>query len=289
VFHRNSKSSTYFVESLQALEDMSVCHYFGARSFKIVHSIAKTWNLPWPEELKLSKLVPKSDASLESGESLFHVTRSAPDPQEGTSKGHANSQRRESLSMFSPGYASSGVHSIPTASMQASPSFAEHFQPAPNTMPLSMGAASTSEHADTLFWTPAPGFGLPIFPREFNTGPMDLNNMLASASEWDRFSRDGFKMSEAWPAHDPGLGFANPSADVNVGMSGPLIAHQANAEADSSGYGSTTSPATGYGSSTATTGVEDHSIAPTGPGYQTWGWNGAEAPGGNSMGGADVR
>lgn len=28
--------------------------------------------------------------------------------------------------------------------------------------------------------------------------PMDLDNMLGNVNEWDRFSRDGFKMSETW-------------------------------------------------------------------------------------------
>lgn len=28
--------------------------------------------------------------------------------------------------------------------------------------------------------------------------PMDLNNMLGNVDEWDRFGRDGFKMSSTW-------------------------------------------------------------------------------------------
>ena len=32
---------------------------------------------------------------------------------------------------------------------------------------------------------------------------MDLDNMLGNVSEWDRFSRDGFKMSDTWQQDGP--------------------------------------------------------------------------------------
>jgi hypothetical protein len=299
IFPQNSNNSSNFIEGLRALEDMSVCHYFGARSYKIVHSLAKTWNLPWPEELELSKLTPKVEASLHSGESLFH-SQPAPPPQETTTNKYADMTssgippRRESLSLFATDYQSPGAPSNPTSSMQSPPPFAEQhhhltqqpqqtptaFQFAPNSMPISTGAASTSEHADTLFWTPAPNFGLPILPRDFNTGPMDLNNMLANANEWERFGRDGFKMSEAWPTQELAMGYGNAMANPNVGMGDALGTHETAPAGDTSAYATTTNATTYSDISSGNTG--DHSMAASGTGYQSW-WNSGDAPSGNGL------
>lgn len=57
----NPISRKNLVEGLQGLEDLHECHYFGARCFRIICTLAKTWNLPFPEELRNSKLVPKSN------------------------------------------------------------------------------------------------------------------------------------------------------------------------------------------------------------------------------------
>jgi len=57
----NETSRKNLVESLQGLEDLHECHYFGARSFRIIYTLAKTWSLPFPDELCNSKLIPKSN------------------------------------------------------------------------------------------------------------------------------------------------------------------------------------------------------------------------------------
>jgi hypothetical protein len=63
----NRTSHQNLVEGLQGLEDLHECHYFGARSFRIIYTLAKTWNLAWPEELRNSKLVPKSNPNRPRG------------------------------------------------------------------------------------------------------------------------------------------------------------------------------------------------------------------------------
>lgn len=61
LYSRDNKISYMnLVEGLQGLEDIHECHYFGARSFRILHTLANTWDLPWPDELRNSKLVSMS-------------------------------------------------------------------------------------------------------------------------------------------------------------------------------------------------------------------------------------
>lgn len=295
------QSTGNFVQSLKALEDMSVCHYFGARSYKIVHTLAKTWNLPWPEELQLSTIVPKEEASLDSGEPLFQTHTASP-PQEMTSNGYTElappgaPERRESHSMFALEHQTPDAPSMP-GNIQSPPihfgeqqhRLIQQAQPgAPtfqfgtgNAVPLQAGAGSSSEHADMLFWTPAPGFGLPILPRDFSTGPMDLNNMLATTNEWDRFGRDGFKLSEDWNAQELAMGYGNTMSNPNMGMANNLGAHGTASGAEASAYAVSTNNVAYSDANATSTGV--HSMAPSGPGFQSWEWNSGDNTAGSKF------
>ncbi|KAF2278040.1 uncharacterized protein EI97DRAFT_281992 [Westerdykella ornata] len=290
LYSQNHTNANNLVDSLRALEDLSVCHYFGARSFKIVHSLAKTWNLPWPEALKLSKLVPKEDVPVDSPpiQSLFHV-RPTPRSEEVSSNGYVEvpSQnpmaRRGSLSMFANGnpYAGqSGVpSSLPTAESFTSPQQqtghpSSRLVPiAPNLTAPSLGPASPTQHTDNLFWTPAPNFAAPIFPRDYATGPMDLNSMLGPADEWDRYGRDGFKMSEGWPVQEQTMAYG--PVGVNLGMqpnlnSGMNLHLNAIQETGASGSASTPTPGSTHPNYTSANPAHEPNAAPVGPGFQTW-------------------
>lgn len=106
----NQVSRQNLVEGLQGLEDVHECHYFGARAFRIIHNLSKTWNLPFPEEFSNSILLPKNDS--ESSHRHMSPPADAPlmIPNSTASSGNAGpgtvhsaqSQRRESLSMFAP-------------------------------------------------------------------------------------------------------------------------------------------------------------------------------------------
>jgi hypothetical protein len=307
LYSQNSTNSTNLIESLKALEDLSICHYFGARSFKIVHTLAKTWNLPWPEALKLSKLIPKEDAELDSPPlpTLFNI-RPNPSAQEVAASGYAhsppppgyNQQRRESLSMFAAGYQQSGNPSMQSTAMQAPTSYAhphqhitqqsnQPLQFVPNSSTPSAAPSSTSENAETLFWTPVPGVGVPIFPRDYRTGPMDLNNMLGNANEWDRFGRDGFKMSAAWPTQEQTMGYAGGilgGGTMNMAVNGNMNVNmnEAQGSVDASAYTTASSNSGSYSNVHAN--ITENDMAPSGPGYESWWPAGPSTTGGGGSG-----
>lgn len=221
-----STSYRYLVEGLQALEDLSVCHWFGGRAWKIIYETSKAWDLGFPEELRNSKLIPKSGTLKETSESSIVLPRVNTETASGkTSSADSRSvpssthpTRRESLSMFArPDSRTSQLPSHPASSQGGSmprtqtphrgsvPNVMPSYSPSmPSTSPNDISAPQSSQAttgADTLFWNPLPQFGLgvPILPRNnYPVGVMDLDNMLGNANEWDRFSRDGFKMSETW-------------------------------------------------------------------------------------------
>jgi hypothetical protein len=240
------RSSTNLVECLQGLEDLSICHYFGARSFKIVHSLAKTWNLPWPDALKLSKLVPKEDAPLISppASSFFRV-RSKPNLAEAvdgynTMPSSMNATRRESLSMFAHEPMHMGLSSHDSAALSGQQlhtglSFTNHSTTAAPSM--------TTDYAGALFWTPT-GDGVPIIHRNYGPSPMDVHNLvdMSTGSDWDpSFSRDGFIKSNAWVQDS--IGFVNHAIENTSSL----------------------------------TASSDH-MAPAGPGYEPY-WDENGAPG----------
>lgn len=182
----NQLSRQNLIEGLQGLEDIHECHYFGARSFRIIHSLSKIWNLPFPEELKDSGLLPKNDPNNSHGQ-----MNSPPEPMMGmpnsstSTSNHsvpgtvhaAQPQRRESLSMFGsqnmmhlathPAHSrpasvvSSQRHSTPGVrheSVQGSYNSNmslpyQYTQPMPSTTNMPMTIASpTTDAAESIFW-----------------------------------------------------------------------------------------------------------------------------------------
>jgi len=204
----NKTSYRNLVEGLQGLDDLHECHYFGARSFRILHTLAKTWNLPWPEELRNSKLMPRSSLEKSHGatsptdEPLLIVPNTVPTTDLRMSQNvaewptpHAN--RRESLSMFS----NQGLQLATRPPPHSYNPYAQYTQSI--SVPPAVSAPVTSPNVDTaetLFWNPIPGMPGPILPR--NTYPqissMGLDTVLQAPDMGDRLVRDGFKMSEEW-------------------------------------------------------------------------------------------
>ncbi|KAI8934466.1 hypothetical protein NX059_009194 [Plenodomus lindquistii] len=123
----NELSRRNLVDGLRGLEDIHMCHYFGARSFRIIHALSQTWDLPFPQEHLSSKLLlrrpsenqginnlptdpllvpPNTVSAIES-----HISSNMPH----SPSGHPS--RRESLSMFSQqNRLSLATHSVPSRS-----------------------------------------------------------------------------------------------------------------------------------------------------------------------------
>lgn len=239
IFSRESEVAyENLVQGLQALEAIHECHYFGARSFRIIYSLARMWNLPWPEELQHSPLVPNGNFDKAQGTvsppadpllvapntmSLDGNSMNAAVPYLPT--GHQN--RRESLSMFGRGRLQLATH--PVASRSSSSVSSQHIQSpssvghtsthhnynsvaqsaaysypqSMNKAPASVTTAGTSagtDVAETLFWNPIPGVPGPILPRTsyHQMSPMGLGSVLHSNEMGDRLGRDGFRISEDW-------------------------------------------------------------------------------------------
>ncbi|EUC50061.1 hypothetical protein COCMIDRAFT_82835 [Bipolaris oryzae ATCC 44560] len=231
----NQVARQNLVEGLQGLEDIHQCHYFGARAFQIIYNLAKTWNLPFPEEFSNSTLLPKND----SENSHRHISPQADAPlmmpnSTANSGNHigprtvhtAQSQRRESLSMFASQnmmhLATHPAHSRPSSvvSTQRHASPAVRHEPLqsnynsnmslpyqyaqPMSTATNMSAPITSPTTDTaesMFWNPMPGIHGPILPRHSyqQIGPMGLESVLhSSANLDDRIVRDGFRINEDW-------------------------------------------------------------------------------------------
>lgn len=261
----NKTSYKNLVEGLQGLDDLHECHYFGARSFRILHTLAKTWNLPWPEELRNSTLMPR--ASLENShgatsppdEPLLIVPNTVPTtglrmsqnvPEWPTT--HAN--RRESLSMFSNQSLQIATHpaiarpsSVPVSQQQQHHTPPAVTHPPPHaynpyaqytqsiSVPPNVSAPVTSPNADTaetLFWNPIPGMPGPILPRNTypQISPMGLDTVLQAPDMGDRLVRDGFKISEEWQTS----GFTQSSS---VAFSAQNTQPQAGYRYEGSGYG----------------------------------------------------
>jgi hypothetical protein len=252
----NRVSYQNLVDGLQGLEDLHECHYFGARSFRIIHTLAKTWNLPWPEELRNSTLIPASNPDKPQGtlsppaDPLLIV----PNTVTTTGTNHMgpnipyspiHPQRRESLSMFAP-QANLQLATHPAVSRPGSVPASQHHQPpivsqSYNGLPLSpyqqysqsMAAAHsnvststtttspTADTAETLFWNPIPGMPGPILPRSTyaQISPMGLDSVLQSADMGDRLGRDGFKISENWQSNHVN-GFTTGGSNNGFGAQG---------------------------------------------------------------------
>ncbi|KAF2997298.1 hypothetical protein E8E13_001035 [Curvularia kusanoi] len=234
------------VEGLQGLEALHECHYFGARSFRIIHTLAKTWNLPWPEELKTSRLTPRVDLNRPRGtisppadpllvapNTASLRTRTGPGEFSQVHEPH----RRGSLSMFANRNLHVNTHNVsrsgPVAGGQhhGSPVVSETAtQPAFGTgIPLgsysyshSMSMAvpetstATSNATDAMFWTPIAGMPAPILPRSnyHQISPMGLESVLHTGD----MERDGFKINEDWQ-HSGANGFGNSASGYEAGHS----------------------------------------------------------------------
>jgi len=212
----NGTSYTNLVAGLQGLEDLHECHYFGARSFRIIHTLATTWNLPWPEELRNSTLIPQAILSL-TPDPLLITPNTLPTTGTGVHRTRPNPNvpyppishpsRRESLSMFAPAQTNTTLHLATHPAITRPPSVTHNHN---HNTPFSPYAPSTtSATAEQLFWNPIPGMPGPILPRGNYTGmgAMGLESVLAG----DRLGRDGFKMSEEWQ----GSGFTGAGGTGN--------------------------------------------------------------------------
>jgi hypothetical protein len=234
----NSTSRQNLVEGLQGLEALHECHYFGARSFRIIHSLSKTWNLPFPEELKNSILVPRHDPNKPPGtispppdpllvgpNAATLVNRMGPGGYSQIPEPH----RRGSLSMFANRNLAINTHpasrsnSVVPSQHHSSPIVTQTPSQPPFTAGMSMGSytysqsmspmavpttsTATSEAADGMFWTPIPGMPAPILPRVSysQVSPMGLDSVLHTGDMGDRMGRDGFKISEDW--QQTGVGY----------------------------------------------------------------------------------
>lgn len=201
----NKISRQNLVDGLQGLEDLHKCHYFGARCFRIIHTLSQHWDLPFPEEHLNSKLLLRRSSEAQGMNSspadplLIHTN---PIP---TDTSHLNSSmsnspsgqhpnRRESLSLFGqPNRLSLATHSAPSrpssvvsgARLQSpvvnhAPmqnyntniplTSYPYSQPMSTTPSTNVPAASTtspvsSSAAEALFWAPLPGMPGPILPR----------------------------------------------------------------------------------------------------------------------------
>jgi hypothetical protein len=253
-----------FVEGLQGLEDLHECHYFGARSFRIIYTLAKTWKLPWPQELRTSKLIPKSDSDNPQGtlsppaDPLLVAPNTVPTTHHSLGQmpyspvGHAN--RRESLSMFNP-QASLQLATHPAIQRPGSVPATHHQSPsvghtptqpynslisypysqAMSSVPANVPTTGTAPIDDTqeLFWNPIPGAPGPILPRGSyqQMSPMGLSSVLQSPDMGDRLGRDGFKMNEDWQ-----------SSHVNGFNSGPNHGFSAQNSQSGTGYMPRTNP-----------------------------------------------
>ena len=182
----NPVSRQNLIEGLQGLEDLHVCHYFGARSFRIIYALAKTWKLPFPEELSHSKLIPKHDPDnphsrmSPPGEPLLMVPSSQTITGNRIGSGAIHPpqpSRRESLSMFAPQNmmqlashpANSRPSSVVSSQRHSSPAVRhepvqggyntnmslpyQYTQPMSSTtnMPTTI-ASSTVDTTETMFW-----------------------------------------------------------------------------------------------------------------------------------------
>ncbi|KAF2872277.1 fungal-specific transcription factor domain-containing protein [Massariosphaeria phaeospora] len=244
------------IECLTALEDSSTCHHFGARSFKVVYALARMWKLPWPDELQHSRLIAGWISPLAERFDVPHTTGTT-SRLGGGSTGYSptlpssHGVRRESLGMFAADRSSLGPPSHPASASgssidgRLSQQQPQHMTSTSTTTPLPYHAASTpstitntlpttpatpasDSAAETLFWAPVPGMGMPILHRAAAPlSPMDIHNIMGNVDEWDRFGRDGFKISEAWPQ--------DPLNSFNAGTQGG----QHNAHAGAGGVGAT--------------------------------------------------
>ncbi|KAF2184347.1 hypothetical protein K469DRAFT_181613 [Zopfia rhizophila CBS 207.26] len=227
LFSRSHQTSAgNLVEGLQALEDLSICHYFGGRSFKIIYTLSQTWGLPFPETiLKNTKLIPRQNTPVTSppvGNALAVPMSpyTAEQPPNGYSTAPAgNTVRRESSSIFASDQASPSLPSSSSAplgnSLIVTHTSSSVMSPAMSSVSTA-APASGSETTDGMFWSPMHWMGVPHQPNETNA--MALHNMLGHVDGYD-FTRDGFRLSDGWAQKH--LGLNGNGATSSMAASGP--------------------------------------------------------------------
>ncbi|KAF2801137.1 hypothetical protein K505DRAFT_227098 [Melanomma pulvis-pyrius CBS 109.77] len=234
----NQTSSRNLVEGLQDLEDLSVCHYFAARTFKIIYALSKTWNLPWPKELRNSRLLSKDNGSSASRPAGTLLVQPAPSTSQqliinacNRLPSQASHIQRESVDMSGveqpnmsiPAAYSSHHLNTTTTNPRSHLSFSNSTlldQPSSSATSIpQINVASASNPTNVLFFN-VPGMGAPIYLPNHSSSPMDLDRMLGNVDDWERLQRDGFKISDAW-AQDltiiGGIGNENGNGNGNAG------------------------------------------------------------------------
>ena len=234
------------VDGLQGLDDLHECHFLAAKSFRIIHTLAKTWGLPWPEELRESNLIlkgepdtlPMGTVSPATAPSLVAPNTTAID---GSSIGPnmpcpiGGPHRRQSLSMFGQGRLHLATHPAPprpnsvvpsqhyqsplashtptqpTFNTPISPSSYQYPQSIPS-VPANVSTTSappTRNASDNIFWNSIPGMPGPTLPRMNyqQIGPMGTGGVLQSTDPSDQLRRDSFKIEEDWRP-EPSNGFS---------------------------------------------------------------------------------
>jgi hypothetical protein len=224
----NPTISRNLVEGLQALEDMSVCHYSAARNFKIVHTLSKNWNLPWPQELVDSKLLLNHGPSLSPPVDTLLVQPAPSSSQQITVNDynrlqpqarqlHNQSMNTSASEQPSPSNSFHSSAEVPMTTFNqhlhaacTNPDLSSYSSASTATVPLPY-ITSTSNPTSIPFFQ-VPGMNSPIFSRGFPLSPMDLYIMLDNVDEWERFQRDGFKISDYW--------MPDPTASENANANG---------------------------------------------------------------------
>ena len=193
-----------------------------------MYAYAKQIGVPWPKELRHSKIVSMSSPDRPGGtaspptDPLLVPPRKIPTVPSTSHRQAPNvpypqiepPSRRESLSMFGA-QTNIMTHGAPTrsgnvpAGQQGQPSPIGHPSSLPYSMPMnpyqypssvpsSLAPTTTSptaDSADTLFWTPIPGIPGPILPTNAYrmSGPMGIDSVLQTSNMDDRLGRDGTK------------------------------------------------------------------------------------------------
>jgi len=232
----NPTISRNLVEGLQALEDMSVCHYSAARNFKIIHALAKNWNLPWPQELDDSRLLLNNGPSLSPPVDTLPV-QPAPSSSRQLTVNAYNPLQPQVLQLYGQSMnTSSSEQTNPSNSFHRSAevpmtTFNQHLHAIYTNPDMSSYSStftatvpppfitSTSNPTNTPFFQ-VPGMGAPIFSRGFPMSPMDLYVMLDNVDDWERFQRDGFKISDNWMPDPAASHDANINGARNLNLNG---------------------------------------------------------------------
>ncbi len=225
----NDTSHQYFIEGVQGLENLHQCHYMGAKNFRILHTLAKTWNLFWPVELSNSDRTPKSyiekapqrPISPPTDPRLMAPSREVMDGsrvrpnvpyltignphtkqglpvfgQEGLHLATHSIPARTSIVVPSQHYDPNLVGHTPTQTTfnPAIPSSPYHYHHPTSAVPANVSSTPTSPTRNTIghaYWTAIPKISGPIPPRANyqHVDPMSAGSMAQPAATDARLPR----------------------------------------------------------------------------------------------------